>query len=69
MPDIIAKRGGFYHQIKGEELPDNPQKLDEIAKESGLSVKTLRYWKEGKSLPNLERLEKVARALKKEKKD
>ncbi|MFW9996288.1 MAG: helix-turn-helix domain-containing protein [Candidatus Odinarchaeota archaeon] len=67
LPHIISRRGGFYHQIRGEEIPDDEVVLEKIAREVGITGKTLRYWKEGKSLPSPDRLKLLARALDKRK--
>ncbi|MHA2295954.1 MAG: helix-turn-helix domain-containing protein [Candidatus Hodarchaeales archaeon] len=69
LPNIISKRGGFYHQIRGEEIPDDETTLEKIAQKTGLTAKTLRYWKEGRSLPTPERLNRLARVLNKQEKE
>ncbi|MHA1168348.1 MAG: helix-turn-helix domain-containing protein [Candidatus Hodarchaeales archaeon] len=69
LPQIISKRGGFYHRIKGEVIPEDELLVEELAEKCGVTSKTLYYWKKGKSLPTPDRLRKLARALNKDHKD
>ena len=67
MPDVEISQGYFHHDGFG---PDLKRLLEyknltptELADKMGIHNSTIYYWISGRSLPNLDRLFKLARAL------
>lgn len=55
----------FYTEKLKQAFEETQQTRAIIAKETGVSVRTIDYWCSGRSLPNIQELHKIAEIIKK----